>query len=194
GSWRKAGAVRAPVPRPPANRPRRDRARRSPRPRSRARRDPRALRAPAPRAPPAEVRRRLDAELVRRGLVQTRTEAAQAVRSGLVTVAGRPTAKPSSLIDPSEPLELSAPRRFVSRGGENLAAALDRFGVDPSGLDCMDAGASTGGFTDCLLQRGARRVVAVDVGYGQLAWKLREDPRVVVMERTNVRALEASSL
>ena len=142
----------------------------------------------------AEVRRRLDAELVRRGLVQTRTEAVEAVRSGLVTVGGRPAAKPASLIDPTDPLEVASPRRFVSRGGEKLAAALDRFDVDPSGLECLDAGASTGGFTDCLLQRGAARVIAIDVGYGQLAWKLREDPRVVVLERTNVRTLDASSL
>ena len=107
---------------------------------------------------------------------------------------GRPAAKPSSLVDPGDAVELSAPRRFVSRGGEKLAAALDRFGVDPSARDCLDAGASTGGFTDCLLRCGAARVIAVDVGYGQLAWTLREDPRVVVMERTNVRNLRPSRL
>jgi 23S rRNA (cytidine1920-2'-O)/16S rRNA (cytidine1409-2'-O)-methyltransferase len=111
-----------------------------------------------------------------------------------VTVGGRPAAKPSSLVDPGDAVELSAPRRFVSRGGEKLAAALDRFGVDPSARDCLDAGASTGGFTDCLLRCGAARVIAVDVGYGQLAWTLREDPRVVVMERTNVRNLRPSRL
>jgi 23S rRNA (cytidine1920-2'-O)/16S rRNA (cytidine1409-2'-O)-methyltransferase len=137
------------------------------------------------------VRRRLDNELVRRGLAASRTEAADAVRAGLVTVGGRPTPKPATLVDAAEPIELAGPARpFVSRGGEKLAAALDRFEVDPSGLDCLDAGASTGGFTDCLLKRGASRVVAVDVGYGQLEWGLRQDPRVTVVERTNVRELD----
>jgi 23S rRNA (cytidine1920-2'-O)/16S rRNA (cytidine1409-2'-O)-methyltransferase len=141
------------------------------------------------------VRRRLDSELVRRGLAGSRTEAASAIRSGLVTVAGRPAEKPSTLVAPDEPVALSGPpRRFVSRGGEKLAAALDRFGVDPAGRDCLDAGASTGGFTDCLLRRGAARVAAVDVGYGQLAWSVRQDPRVTVLERTNVRELDPAAL
>ncbi len=141
------------------------------------------------------MRRRLDSELVRRGLAGSRTEAADAVRSGLVTVAGRPAAKPATLVAPEEPIGLARPpRTFVSRGGDKLAAALDRFGVDPAGRDCLDAGASTGGFTDCLLRRGAARVVAVDVGYGQLAWSIRQDPRVVVLERTNVRELEPETL
>jgi 23S rRNA (cytidine1920-2'-O)/16S rRNA (cytidine1409-2'-O)-methyltransferase len=141
------------------------------------------------------ARRRLDSELVRRGLVQSRTEAAHAVRSGLVTIGGRPAAKPSTLVDPAEAVDLAAPpRRYVSRGGEKLAAALDGFGIEPRGRDCLDVGASTGGFTDCLLQRGAARVIAVDVGYGQLAWTLREDPRVVVLERTNVRELHVSDI
>jgi 23S rRNA (cytidine1920-2'-O)/16S rRNA (cytidine1409-2'-O)-methyltransferase len=134
------------------------------------------------------TRRRLDAELVRRGLARTRTEAQDAVRNGLVVVAGRPAAKPSTLVGPDEPVLLAGPpRRFVSRGGDKLDAALDRFDVAVAGRDCLDAGVSTGGFTDCLLKRGAARVVAVDVGYGQLAWSLRRDARVTVLERTNVR-------
>jgi 23S rRNA (cytidine1920-2'-O)/16S rRNA (cytidine1409-2'-O)-methyltransferase len=140
-------------------------------------------------------RRRLDAELVRRGLARTRTEAQAAVRGGLVVVGGRPAEKPSTLVAAGEPVELvGAPRRFVSRGGEKLDAALSRFAIDVSGRDCLDAGASTGGFTDCLLQRGAARVAALDVGYGQLAWSLRSDPRVLVLERTNVRLLRPSDL
>ncbi len=140
-------------------------------------------------------RRRLDAELVRRGLAASRTEAQAAVRDGKVAVNGRPADKPSTLVDPADPVELLLPaRRFVSRGGEKLDAALDRFGVDPSGRRCLDAGASTGGFTDCLLRRGAAHVVALDVGYGQLAWSLRTDPRVTVLERTNVREVTAAHL
>jgi 23S rRNA (cytidine1920-2'-O)/16S rRNA (cytidine1409-2'-O)-methyltransferase len=141
------------------------------------------------------TRRRLDAELVRRGLVRSREEAREAVGAGLVTVGGRPAAKPSTLVGPEEPVELRAPaRRFVSRGGEKLEAGLDRLGIDVRGRDCLDAGASTGGFTHCLLSRGARRVAAVDVGYGQLAWSLRRDPRVTVLERTNARDLTPAQL
>jgi len=136
------------------------------------------------------TRRRLDAELVRRGLVASRSEAQAAVRDGKVTVRGRPASKPATLVDAADPVELVAPpRRFVSRAGAKLEAALARFGVDASGRDCLDAGASTGGFTDCLLRHGARHVVAVDVGYGQLDWSLRTDERVTVLERTNVREL-----
>ena len=141
------------------------------------------------------TRRRLDAELVRRGLAASRAEAQAAVRGGLVRVRGSIATKPSTMVDPADALEVVAPaRRFVSRGGAKLEAALHRFGVDPSSRDCLDAGASTGGFTDCLLQRGAARVIAVDVGYGQLAWRLRHDPRVIVLERTNVRDLHPSDL
>ena len=140
-------------------------------------------------------RRRLDSELVRRGLVASRNEAQTAVGAGLVTVSGRPATKPASLVSADEPLHLAAPhRRFASRGGDKLRAALDRFGIDPTGRDCLDAGASTGGFTDCLLRAGAGRVVAVDVGYGQLAWELRTDPRVIVLERTNARSLEPGDI
>lgn len=141
------------------------------------------------------TRRRLDAELVRRGLATSRTEAQLAVHDGLVTVGGRRADKPSRMVGADEPVELAAPaRRFVSRGGEKLDAALDRFGVDAAGRRCLDAGASTGGFTDCLLGRGAERVVAVDVGYGQLAWSLRTDERVTPLERTNVRTLTQAHL
>jgi 23S rRNA (cytidine1920-2'-O)/16S rRNA (cytidine1409-2'-O)-methyltransferase len=140
-------------------------------------------------------RRRLDAELVRRGLVGSRAEAEHAVRAGLVRVGGAPASTPSTLVEPAVALHVvDPPQAFVSRGGEKLHAALDRFELDPSGEDCLDAGASTGGFTDCLLQAGAARVLAVDVAYGQLAWSLRQDPRVTVLERTNVRGLDATSL
>jgi 23S rRNA (cytidine1920-2'-O)/16S rRNA (cytidine1409-2'-O)-methyltransferase len=110
-------------------------------------------------------------------------------------LAGRPASKASTLVDPADALELvGAPRRFVSRGGEKLDAALDRFAIDASDRTGLDAGASTGGFTDCLLRRGAAHVVALDVGYGQLAWSLRTDDRVTVLERTNVRALTPAHL
>lgn len=115
------------------------------------------------------------------------------MRDGLVLVAGRPASKVSTLVAEADPVELRGPaRRFVSRAGEKLEAALERFGIEVAGARCLDAGASTGGFTDCLLQRGAEHVVALDVGYGQLAWSLRTDPRVTIMERTNVRALIAA--
>ena len=135
-------------------------------------------------------RRRLDAELVRRGMAGTREEAQEAVRAGHVMVRGAPATKSTTLVGADESLALAGPARpFVSRGGEKLAAALDRFAIDVSDRACLDAGASTGGFTDCLLQRGARHVVALDVGHGQLAWELRTDPRVTVLEKTNVREL-----
>jgi 23S rRNA (cytidine1920-2'-O)/16S rRNA (cytidine1409-2'-O)-methyltransferase len=141
------------------------------------------------------ARRRLDAELVRRGLVATDSLAAAAIRDGRVLVSGRPAGSPSTLVDPAEPVELtSGGTPFVSRGGDKLEAALERFGIDVARRRCLDAGASTGGFTDCLLRRGAQHVVAVDVGYGQLAWSLRTDPRVTVLERTNVRELAPRSL
>ena len=140
-------------------------------------------------------RRRLDAELVRRGLAGSRAEAQEAVRAGHVTVRGAPATMSTTLVGTDEALVVAGPARpFVSRGGEKLAAALDAFAIDPTGRDCLDAGSSTGGFTDCLLQRGARHVVALDVGYGQLAWELRIDPRVTVMEKTNVRELRPELL
>ena len=110
--------------------------------------------------------------------------------AGRVTVGGAPAEKPSRLVAPEESLHIAGDgRRFVGRGGEKLDAALDHFGIDVTGRPALDAGASTGGFTDCLLQRGATRVVAVDVGRGQLHQRLRDDPRVTVLERTNVRHL-----
>ncbi len=112
-----------------------------------------------------------------------------------MTVAGRPADNAAGLVAADEPVVVAAhPTRYVSRGGEKLAAALERFAIDPAGRECLDAGASTGGFTDCLLQRGASRVASVDVGYGQLAWRLRSDPRVVVVDRTNVRNLVPGDL
>ena len=141
------------------------------------------------------TRRRLDTELVRRGLVASRAEAQEAVRAGLVLVAGTRATKASTLVADDAPVELAGPaRRYVSRGGDKLEAALARFRIDPTGLDCLDAGASTGGFTDCLLRAGARHVIAVDVGYGQLDWRLREDDRVTVLERTNARELTADAV
>jgi 23S rRNA (cytidine1920-2'-O)/16S rRNA (cytidine1409-2'-O)-methyltransferase len=140
-------------------------------------------------------RRSLDLELVRRGLAGSRAEAQEAVMAGYVTVQGAPATKSTTLVSADEALAVRGPGpSFVSRGGAKLAAALDAFAIDPSGRDCLDAGASTGGFTDCLLQRGARHVVAVDVGYGQLAWELRTDPRVTVLDRTNVRELDGRVL
>ena len=141
------------------------------------------------------TRRRLDVELVRRGLASSEAEAHDAIRAGFVHVAGSPATKSSTLVADDQPVTVARPgRRFVSRGGDKLDAALERFQIDPSGLDCLDAGASTGGFTDRLLQGGAARVVAVDVGYGQLAWELRMDDRVTVMDRTNVRRLRPAAL
>jgi 23S rRNA (cytidine1920-2'-O)/16S rRNA (cytidine1409-2'-O)-methyltransferase len=132
---------------------------------------------------------------VRRGLAGTRQSARAAIEAGRVTVSGAPATKPARLVAPDEPVVVAGdPPRFVSRGGEKLAAALDRFAVDPRGVRALDAGASTGGFTDCLLQGGAAHVVAVDVGRGQLHERLRADDRVEVHERTNVRDLAAGDL
>ncbi|MFL6240427.1 MAG: TlyA family RNA methyltransferase [Actinomycetes bacterium] len=141
-------------------------------------------------------RSRLDAELVRRGLARSRGEAAALVHDGRVLIAGQRAGKPATAVAVDTPLRLREDddRTFVSRGGQKLAAALTAFDLDPAGRRCLDAGASTGGFTDVLLQRGAREVIAVDVGYGQLAWSLRTDERVHVLERTNVRSLTAEHL
>jgi 23S rRNA (cytidine1920-2'-O)/16S rRNA (cytidine1409-2'-O)-methyltransferase len=127
---------------------------------------------------------------VRRGLASSRTEAQEAIRAGLVTVDGAPVAKAASQVHAGQAVVVAAPpRTYVSRGGEKLAHGLDRFAVDPTGRRALDAGVSTGGFTDCLRQRGASSVVAYDVGYGQVHDKLRRDPAVEVHERTNVRDL-----
>jgi 23S rRNA (cytidine1920-2'-O)/16S rRNA (cytidine1409-2'-O)-methyltransferase len=150
---------------------------------------------------PATAKRprvRLDQLLVERGLVETRTRAQALLLAGKVRVgtgdAARRDRKPGDLIDPATPLDLVEPDPYVSRGGHKLAAALDAFQIDPNGRVALDVGASTGGFTDVLLQRGAARVYALDVGRGQLAEALRQDPRVVSMERTNARTLTATTL
>ena len=131
------------------------------------------------------MKKRLDVLLVERGLAETRSQAQALVLAGRV----RGHAKPGEQVLEDAELEVETPPRFVSRGGEKLANALAAFDVDVTGRDCVDIGASTGGFTDCLLQSGAARVAAIDVGYGQLHPKLRSDPRVVVLERVNARSL-----
>jgi 23S rRNA (cytidine1920-2'-O)/16S rRNA (cytidine1409-2'-O)-methyltransferase len=136
----------------------------------------------------------LDALLVERGLAESRTRAQGLILSGSVRVGERVVTKAGSRFASDEPIELARADRFVSRAGEKLDGALNAFGIQVRGRLCLDAGASTGGFTDVLLQRGAERVLAVDVGYGQLDWSLRNDPRVIVMERTNVRRLGAEDL
>jgi 23S rRNA (cytidine1920-2'-O)/16S rRNA (cytidine1409-2'-O)-methyltransferase len=129
------------------------------------------------------VKKRVDMLLVERGLAESRAQAQALVLAGRVP--GH--AKPGEQVDDSAELEVTGGDPYVSRGGLKLASALDAFGIDPAGRDCLDVGASTGGFTDVLLQRGARAVIAIDVGYGQLHPRIREDPRVVVLERTNAR-------
>jgi 23S rRNA (cytidine1920-2'-O)/16S rRNA (cytidine1409-2'-O)-methyltransferase len=140
------------------------------------------------------VRSRLDAELVRRGLARSRDQAAEMIAAGRVAVAGQTAAKPATQVSRDAPVTVAAlddgEPEYVSRGGHKLAGALAAFGdLKVAGKRCLDAGASTGGFTDVLLRAGAGHVVAADVGYGQLAWKLRTDPRVTVLDRVNVRSL-----
>jgi 23S rRNA (cytidine1920-2'-O)/16S rRNA (cytidine1409-2'-O)-methyltransferase len=141
---------------------------------------------------------RLDELLVERGLASSRARAQALVLAGKVRTgigdSARTDRKPGDLIDPSTPVEVPEPEPYVSRGGHKLAAALDAFSIDPAGFVCLDVGASTGGFTDVLLQRGATRLYAIDVGRGQLAERLRNDPRVVSMDRTNARHLTAATL
>ena len=140
--------------------------------------------------PPRVRGERLDERLVREGLAESRTRAQALIRAGRVLVADVPIDKPGTPTAPDAAVRLRGERsRFVSRGGEKLAGALEDLGLDPRGLACLDIGASTGGFTDCLLQAGAHSVVAVDVGYGQLDARLRGDARVRVLERTNARHL-----
>jgi 23S rRNA (cytidine1920-2'-O)/16S rRNA (cytidine1409-2'-O)-methyltransferase len=134
---------------------------------------------------------RLDQILVQRGLAQSRNQAQALVLAGQVRVDGQVAPKPGAKVSAQAQVTVTQPAPYVSRGGLKLAAALDAFRVSVTGATCADVGASTGGFTHCLLQRGAARVYAIDVGYGQLAWKLRQDQRVVVMERTNARYLES---
>ena len=138
---------------------------------------------------------RLDTELVRRGLASSRGEARDVIEAGGVLVNGVPVERAATMVGSDVSVSLRKPsRRFVSRGGEKLEGALVDLGLEVAGRRWLDAGASTGGFTDCLLQRGATEVIAVDVGYGQLDWKLRNDPRVCVMERVNVRDLRPGDL
>ena len=138
------------------------------------------------------MRARLDQILVERGLCESREKAKRAIMAGAVRVNGQVATKPSDAVRDSDCVELTAGEKFVSRGGHKLEHALNHFQIDVRGLMVIDVGASTGGFTDCLLQRGADKVFAVDVGQGQLAWKLRNDPKVVVMEKTNARTLTAA--
>lgn len=138
---------------------------------------------------------RLDHLLVRRGLAQSRDVAVRMILAGEVSVSGAVTDKPAKVIPADSSITVrQSGTRFVGRGGAKLAAALDGARIDPQGLVCLDVGCSTGGFTDCLLQRGAARVYAVDVGYGQFDWRLRQDPRVVLRERTNIRYIDASMI
>ena len=139
---------------------------------------------------------RLDSVLAKKGLVESRARAQALIMAGAVRVDGEVITKAGSRVAPDSEVAVASPREssFVSRAGEKLDHALATFGIQAEGRDCIDAGASTGGFTDVLLRRGARRVVAVDVGYGQLDWSLRQDSRVVVMERTNVRYLSGKDL
>lgn len=133
---------------------------------------------------------RLDQALVERALCDSREKAQRLILAGAIRINGHPAKKASDSVKPADEITVDAPEKFVSRGGHKLEHALEHFQLDVAGLTAFDLGASTGGFTDCLLQRGAAKVFAVDVGQGQFAWKLRSDPRVVVMEKTNARFLK----
>ncbi|TKS60798.1 MAG: TlyA family rRNA (cytidine-2'-O)-methyltransferase [Nitrospira sp.] len=138
---------------------------------------------------------RLDHLLVTQGLAQSRDAAVRMILAGEVKANGAVVDKPAKVIPVDAAIEIHQQiSRFVSRGGDKLAAALDACSIDPQGVICLDVGCSTGGFTDCLLQRGAARVYAIDVGYGQFDWRLRQDPRVVLIERTNIRHIERSTI
>jgi len=142
-----------------------------------------------------KIKKRLDVLLVERGHAETRAKAQAIIMSGLVYVTGQKADKPGTSFEENVEIEVrTGGCPYVSRGGLKLEKALRDFGVDPTGFVCSDSGASTGGFTDCLLQQGAKKVFAIDVGYGQLDWKIRSDPRVVVMERTNVRYVTPDQL
>jgi 23S rRNA (cytidine1920-2'-O)/16S rRNA (cytidine1409-2'-O)-methyltransferase len=143
------------------------------------------------RSPVKEVKTRIDVAMVARGMAESRNQAQAIIMAGDVLVNGEPARHASNTIRAADLIELKAKPRFVSRGGEKLAEAIDAFGLDANGAVCVDLGASTGGFTDCLLQTGAAKVYAIDVGHGQLDDRLRRDDRVVVMERLNARYLEA---
>jgi 23S rRNA (cytidine1920-2'-O)/16S rRNA (cytidine1409-2'-O)-methyltransferase len=140
------------------------------------------------------ARKRLDALMAERGLYESRSRAAAAVMAGVVRIAGEPARKPGQMVAEDEQITVERGPDYVSRGGIKLANALDAFGIHVEGRKALDVGASTGGFTDVLLQRGVEAVVALDVAYGKLHWRLRQDPRVTVLERTNARSLEAEAL
>jgi 23S rRNA (cytidine1920-2'-O)/16S rRNA (cytidine1409-2'-O)-methyltransferase len=140
------------------------------------------------------MRKRLDTVLAERGFFESRSRAAAAVMAGAVRVAGEPARKPGQMVGEDDEITVERGPDYVSRGGIKLANALDALGVPVEGRNALDVGASTGGFTDVLLQRGATAVVALDVAYGELHWRLRQDPRVIVLERTNARSLEADAL
>jgi 23S rRNA (cytidine1920-2'-O)/16S rRNA (cytidine1409-2'-O)-methyltransferase len=140
------------------------------------------------------MKARLDRLLVERGLVESREKAQALILAGEVRVGGQKATKPGQAVDPGSRIEVAARLAYVGRGGLKLEAGLERFGIAVEGKVCLDVGASTGGFTDCLLQRGAARVHAVDVGTGQLDWKIRTDPRVTVHERLNARYLRVEDI
>ncbi|MGI6180921.1 MAG: TlyA family RNA methyltransferase [Agathobaculum sp.] len=141
------------------------------------------------------AKKRLDVLLFEKGLCPSRERAKTAIMEGIVYIAGQKAGKAGDMVDENAQLEVrDTGKNFVSRGGKKIEKALDYFRIDPSGLVVMDVGASTGGFTDCLLRRGAQKVYSIDVGYGQLAWSLRQDPRVVCMERTNIRYVTPEQL
>src|SRR4051794_12200722 len=140
------------------------------------------------------MRKRLDTLLTEIGLFESRSRAAAAVMAGIVRIGGEPARKPGQMVTGDEKITVDEGPDYVSRGGTKLANALDAFGLDVAGRRALDVGASTGGFTDVLLQRGAESVVAVDVAYGELHWRLRQDPRVTVLERTNARSLDPAVL
>jgi 23S rRNA (cytidine1920-2'-O)/16S rRNA (cytidine1409-2'-O)-methyltransferase len=137
---------------------------------------------------------RLDVALVERGIFPTRQQAQAAIMAGEVSIADRVAAKASDLIRENEEIRVAIRDRYVGRGGIKLEGAIGHFGISCQGKTCLDVGASTGGFTDCLLQHGARKVFAIDVGHGQLAWKIREDPRVVTLEKINARNLSRQEI
>src|SRR3954451_11295223 len=140
------------------------------------------------------MRKRLDTRMAELGLFESRSRAAAAVMAGEVKVGGQPARKPGQMVSEDDRIEVEQGPDYVSRGGIKLVNALDALAIDVAGRHALDVGASTGGFTDCLLQRGAAHVVALDVAYGELDWKIRQDARVTVLERTNARALEAAAL
>ncbi len=155
---------------------------------------PASARDPVPEVSAAPTPARLDARMAALGLARSRTHAARLIADGLVTIDGTPTVKPATLVSEIQEITVAASDNYVSRGAHKLIAALDAFGVDPAGRVCLDAGASTGGFTQVLLERGAKHVVAIDVGHSQLASEIQESSRVTSVEGFNIRRLTAETL